>query len=102
MNVDTIKSILNQSFHHLDEIAPDILCATDIYQDKPYAVRYFDLSDNIASHSDGLTKYLDSLLGDDYFDVKRPIDLRSLSEIRDSTSGGEQVIPFSVEVSLFY
>lgn len=76
MNIEAIKNSLKLKFQHLDEVAPDIFCATDIYQDKPYAVRYFDLSDNIASHSEDLNKYLEHVLGEDYFDIKRPIDLR--------------------------
>lgn len=76
MNIESIKNTLNQSFHNLEEIAPNIFCATEKYHDKPYAVRYFDLSDKVASYSEGLNEYLENVLGKDYFDVERPIDLR--------------------------
>ncbi len=76
MDINEIKNTLNQRFQHLEEISPNIFCATDKYHDKPYAVRYFDLSDNITSHTEGLNEYLENILGEDYFDVERPIDLR--------------------------
>lgn len=76
MNIDAIKSTLNLSYRDLKEIAPNIFCAMDRYHEKPYAVRYFDLSDKIASHSERLNEYLEKVIGKDYFDTKRPIDLR--------------------------
>ena len=90
MNIDAIKNTLNQSFHHLKEIEPNVFCATDSYHDKPYAVRYFDLSDNITSRSEGLNEYLEKVLGDDYFDVERPIDLRWNNYIYFITSNEQQ------------
>ncbi|MBW2737858.1 MAG: hypothetical protein JRE64_03205 [Deltaproteobacteria bacterium] len=76
MNIDAIKNTLNLNYRDLEEIAPNIFCAMDRYHEKPYAVRYFDLSDKIASHSERLNEYLEKVLGKDYFETKRPIDLR--------------------------
>lgn len=76
MNIDAIKSTLNLHYSDLREISPNILCTMDRYHEKPYAVRYFDLSDKIASHSERLNEYLEKVIGEDYFDTKRPIDLR--------------------------
>lgn len=76
MDIDAVKNSLSQRFPHLKEVTSNIFCATDKYHDKPYAVRYFDLSDNITLPSEGLNEYLEKVLGEDYFDVARPIDLR--------------------------
>lgn len=90
MNIDAIKTTLNQRFSHLEEITPDFFCATDKYHDKPYAIRYFDLSDNISSRSKGLNEFLENALGEEYFDEERPVDLRWNNYVYFITSDGNQ------------
>ncbi len=90
MNIETIKNTLNQKFRDLNEVAPNVFRATEKYHDKPYAIRYFDLSDNVLSYSNGLNEYLEKVLGEDYFDVERPIDLRWNNYLYFITSSQQQ------------
>ncbi len=76
MNIQNIKSTLSNNFHDLTQVAPHIFRATQVYMEKPFAVKYFDLSNDIHTQSKRLDEYLDDVLSKDFFDEKRPIDLR--------------------------
>lgn len=76
MNIENLRSTLENNHQEVTVITPNLVRATQSYRDKPFAVRYFDLSNNIYAHSERLNEYLDEVLSEDFFDVERPIDLR--------------------------
>lgn len=76
VNINVIKNTLASTFGNLEEVAPNIFCATEKYDDTPFAIRYFDLNNKIIDYRNGLDEYLENILGEKYYDSDNPIDLR--------------------------
>ena len=67
---------LERKYPHLERVAPAVFRGVDEYNDRPYAVRYFDLNDDLLSAAGRLHEYQESLLGMSYFNVESKADLR--------------------------
>ena len=60
----------------LEEVSDVLLRGVDIYEGRPYAIRYFDLSDEIVSVASHLNEYQERILGTSFFDPTSKSDLR--------------------------
>ena len=76
IDVDRARRTLESRYDRLTEVSKYIFRATDTYESKAYAVRYFDLQDALVTTARELVKYQDALLGRDYFSPEAASDLR--------------------------
>ena len=76
MPTEQIVRKLERRYPHLERVAHAVFRGVDEYNGRPYAVRYFDLSDDLLSAAGRLHEYQDSLLGMSYFNVESKADLR--------------------------
>ena len=76
MSTEQIVTKLERRYPHLERVKDAVFRGVDVYDGRPYAVRYFDLSDDLLSAAGGLHEYQDGLLGMSYFNVESKADLR--------------------------
>ena len=76
MPTEQIVTKLERRYPHLERVTDAVFRGIDEYNGRPYAVRYFDLSDDLLSAAGRLHEYQDSLLGMSYFNVESKADLR--------------------------
>ena len=76
MPIEQIVTKLKQRYPHLETVTNVVFRGVDVYDGRPYAVRYFDLSDDLLSAAGRLHEYQDSLLGVSCFNVESKADLR--------------------------
>src|SRR5205807_2169070 len=76
INTQTVTTTLKNRYPDLEFVEEGVFRAFERYQGTPYAVRYFDLRDNLVSIADNLRVYQDELLGSRYFDPATATDLR--------------------------
>ena len=76
IDVDRARRTLESRYDRLTEVSKYIFRATDTYESRAYAVRYFDLQDALVTTARELVKYQDALLGRDYFSPEAASDLR--------------------------
>ena len=76
MPTEQIVTKLERRYPHLERVTNAVFRGVDVYNGRPYAVRYFDLSDDLLSAAGRLHEYQDSLLGMSYFNVESKADLR--------------------------
>ena len=61
---------------HLERVAESVFRGVDAYNERPYAVRYFDFRDDLLAAAARLREYQERLLGMSYFNVESKADLR--------------------------
>lgn len=66
-NFDSVQSVINRHFQHVQYIGDGIVRGERRYNDKPYAVTYIDLSDSVVERSRHLKEFQESVLGEDFF-----------------------------------
>ena len=76
MPTEQIVAKLERRYPHLERVADAVFRGVDVYDGRPYAVRYFDLSDDLVSAAGRLHEYQTSLLGMSYFNIESKADLR--------------------------
>ena len=76
MSTEQIVTKLERRYPQLERVTDAVFRGIDEYNGRPYAVRYFDLSDDLVSAAGRLHEYQDSLLGISYFNVESKADLR--------------------------
>ena len=76
MPTEQILAKLERRYPQLERVADAVFRGIDVYRGRPYAVRYFDLRDDVVSAAERLHEYQDSLLGMSYFNVESKADLR--------------------------
>ena len=76
MSTEQIVTKLERRYPHLERVTDAVFRGIDEYNGRPYAVRYFDLSDDLVSAAGRLHEYQDRLLGMSYFNVESKADLR--------------------------
>jgi len=67
---------LEQRYPNLEQVDDAVFRGVDEHNGHPFAIRYFDLNDDLLSAAEQLHKYQDRLLGISYFDAKSKADLR--------------------------
>ena len=73
---EQIVAKLKQRYPHLEQVTDAVYRGVDKHNGHPYAIRYFDLQDDLLSTAAELHQYQDRLLGVTYFDVESKADLR--------------------------
>ena len=76
IDVNRAERTLKERYDTLTEVSKHIFRATDTYDSRTYAVRYFDLRDALVPTARDLSSYQDSLLSKDYFSPHSESDLR--------------------------
>lgn len=76
INKPAVVSRLKQHYPALEEVSDFVLRGVDFYEGNPYAIRYFDISDDIVSVASHLGDYQERVLGASYFDQHSKADLR--------------------------
>ena len=76
MPTEQIVAKLERRYPHLEQVADAVFRGVDVYDGRPYAVRYFDLNDDLVAIAGRLSEYQEGLLGTSYFDVESKADLR--------------------------
>ena len=76
MPTEQIVAKLERRYPHLEQVTNAVFRGVDVYNGRPYAVRYFDLNDDLVSAAERLHEYQTSLLGMSYFSVESKADLR--------------------------
>ena len=76
MPIQEIVAKLEQRYPDLERVGDKVFRGTDLYEGRPYAIRYFDLRDDLLVTAGHLHDYQNRLLGASYFDSKAKPDLR--------------------------
>jgi chromosome segregation protein len=76
MAIEQILAKLERRYPRLEKVGDAVFRAVDLYEDHPYAIRYFDVSDDLISTAAHLREYQDDLLGVSYFNRESNPDLR--------------------------
>jgi exonuclease SbcC len=76
INTPAVLERLKEHYPSLEKLSEVVLRGVDVYEGRPYAIRYFDLSDDIVSVASRLREYQERILGDTYFDPHSKADLR--------------------------
>ena len=76
VNIEEIVTKLAGKYPSLEQVDDAVFRGVDLYHERPFAVRYFDLSDSLLSAAGNLHEYQDRLLGRSYYDTESKADLR--------------------------
>jgi DNA repair exonuclease SbcCD ATPase subunit len=76
INKAALVESLRLRYPALEEVSNVLLRGVDTYEGRPYAIRYFDLSDEILSVASHLNEYLERIIGASFFDPTSKSDLR--------------------------
>ena len=76
INRADVIDMLRLHYPALQEVSDILLRGIDVYDGRPYAVRYFDLTDDIVSAASHLSEYQERMLAESYFDPHSKSDLR--------------------------
>ena len=71
-----VERKLRTKYDNLEHVADGIFRAVDKYSGREYAIRYFDLTDNLIGKVGDLRKYQEDILSNMYFSGKAFTDLR--------------------------
>ena len=76
INIENAQGILRQRYPDLEAVGDGIFRGVDRHADREYAVRYFDLNDDLTQTSKSIKSYQEQVLSDAYFASQSPTDLR--------------------------
>jgi len=76
INRTAIEAKLRERFDNLKVIKPDIFVASETFEGREFAIRYFDLSDDLQATVDGLNYFQEELIAPHFYSTDRPSDLR--------------------------
>jgi DNA repair protein SbcC/Rad50 len=74
--IEEVVAKLTQRYPQLEQVGETTYRGVDTYDGRPYAIRYFDLADNLEAAAAKLHEYQDELLGTSYFSSDSKADLR--------------------------
>ncbi len=67
LSMQQLRSRLSSEFSDLEQIDESVVCFTRRLDDRPFAVCYIDISDDLPSSSENLDVYQDKIIGKRYF-----------------------------------
>ena len=76
INVDIATKLLNERYPGLEPVAEGVFRGVDNLKGRDYAIRYFDLNDQVEKTAKVIKSYQENLLADRYFSKSDPTDLR--------------------------
>jgi DNA repair protein SbcC/Rad50 len=76
MPIEQIVAKLERRYPHLERVTDAVFRAVDLYDGRPYAIRYFDLTDDVGSAAGQLHDYQNRLLSASYYNSESKADLR--------------------------
>ena len=72
----TVEKKIRTRYQDLERVTDGIFRAVDRHANRTYAIRYFDLNDQLIRTANSLRKYQEDVLSDTYFSSQTAIDLR--------------------------
>ena len=94
MQIERIVGKLERRYPDLEQVGDAVFRGVDVYNGRPYAIRYFDLSDDVVAAAGRLQEYQDRLLGKSYFNEESKADLRWNHYVYFVTAKGRVDKPF--------
>jgi exonuclease SbcC len=91
INKAALVQSLRLRYPNLEDVSDVVMRGVDFYEGRPYAIRYFDLSDDIVTVASHLSEYQERILGTSYFDPTSKSDLRWNHYLYFLTSGDVSV-----------
>ncbi len=76
INVEKAFETLRGRYPELESVADRVYRGVDVHEGRTYAVRYFDLHDNVPGSLETLRNYQDEVLGSTYYSADAKADLR--------------------------
>lgn len=76
INIEGAQVLLRERYPDLEVVADGVFRAIDRHADREYAIRYFDLNDELTKTSKSIKSYQEKVLSDGYFSSSTPTDLR--------------------------
>ena len=76
INVEQAQGILRQRYPGLEAVGDGVFRGVDRHADREYAIRYFDLNDELTKTSKTIKSYQEQVLSEAYFSSQAPTDLR--------------------------
>jgi len=76
INAAAVEKKIRTKYRDLERVADGVYRAIDIYGQRQFAIRYFDLTDQLIRTADHLKKYQEDILSDRYFSGETATDLR--------------------------
>ncbi|WP_170800140.1 AAA family ATPase [Stutzerimonas stutzeri] len=76
INAQRVEAILKDRYPDLESIAQGVFRGVDRFGARDYAIRYFDLNDQLATTADSLKSYQEEVLSPMYFSSDAATDLR--------------------------
>jgi DNA repair protein SbcC/Rad50 len=65
--LESVREVINNNFQYVKDLGNGIVRGERRYNDKPYAVAYIDLSDDIVQRAKDLQHFQEALIGPDFF-----------------------------------
>ena len=76
IDVNRASTQLRRRYPNLERLSDFVFRGVDLHEGQPYAIRYFDLRDDVRAAAEGLQEYQDTLLGKSYYHADSRSDLR--------------------------
>jgi exonuclease SbcC len=76
INRSAVERKLRERFNNLAAIKPNVFVASEKFEGREFAIRYFDLSDDLQATADGLKTFQEELIAPHFYSTNQPSDLR--------------------------
>jgi len=76
INAQHVEQILRARYPDLEGVGPGVFRGVDRFGSREYAIRYFDLNDQLAATASSLKRYQEEILSQMYFSTQVATDLR--------------------------
>lgn len=89
IDIARVEHILRRRYPDLEPVGKNVFRGVDRHAEREYAVRYFDLNDELTKTSQSLKRYQEEMLSEMYFSSKTATDLRWNHYLYFITSTGQ-------------
>lgn len=76
INTQHVETMLRNRYPDLEDVRPGVFRGVDRFGSREYAIRYFDLNDQLATAAASLKRYQEEVLSQMYFSTQVATDLR--------------------------
>jgi DNA repair protein SbcC/Rad50 len=66
-NMTAAREAVSRQFQNVTQIGDQVIRGEKLYENKPYAIAYIDLADDIITRADSLREFQERVLGEDFF-----------------------------------
>lgn len=76
INTQQVEEMLRGRYPDLEDVSPGVFRGVDRFDSREFAIRYFDLNDQLAATATSLKRYQEEVLSQRYFSTQVATDLR--------------------------